>query len=866
MKQSPSRRFVLAASFLLPAVMLAAVFAVCGLVPFGTRSLGVMDMAHQYLPFLYSLRDILRGDASLLYLPSMCLGGNMLGAAAYYLTSPLNLITCLFPRESMYTAVSLLFFLRVGLCGLTMCVYTGRRNGYGWRCLVPAAAYAFMAYMIGYCFNYLWQDCVILLPLVALGIAQIGEQRFPWLYILSLAGALLMNFYIGYILCLFSVLFFLYELFSAPRAERTAPWRTLGVFALSSLAAGALAAVLLIPTACALSGGKAEFSLSALTLAPMFDPISLLSKLYVGAFDYEEIMPSGLPQIFTGTVTAALAILYFVNGRIPRRRRILTGAFLLVLAVSFWITALDLIWHAFNMPNWYNHRYSFLFSFLLAAAADRELSELSGTRPLHLLLPLGLCAAASLIVFLGRSYTYVTWRAALAALLMTAAVCACLWARLRPGTGRRLACVLAAAVYAVHLGDLAANAGISLTALTIPASDSAAYAAYVTEKAAAFDLIDTKDALVRVESTTEFNQDRCEPLLFGYDGISYYGSMLSQDNLSFLERIGVDRYTDLWAAYGEGVTEAADGLIGIRYIVSRTLNKDYAPLGEAGGYTVWENPNALPIGWTADAAFGTDIPDGDCFSILNALYAAAAPEVGASVFVPESIEDIQTQALITSDGSLYELEGGAMTGTLTYTVRANADGPLYMEAEFPDLPSVIVSTNGERTAYYATAQTNGSLYLGEFAAGDAVTVELQAFSALEVQRIAFATEDTAALARYADALREGGCPLTKQSGSHFTGSFTTGEGDTLLVLTIPYDEAWRVTLDGVRAQPVKVQGCLTALAIGPGAHTVEMRYVPRGLVPGAAVTCLALLGCGAAYFLRRKNKYKMFQDRPQSRS
>lgn len=852
MKQTPSRRLVPAVSFLLPAAMMAAVFAVCGLVPFGTRTLGVMDMAHQYLPFLYSLRDILRGDASLLYLPSMCLGGNMLGVAAYYLTSPLNLITCLFPRESMYTAISLLYFLRVGLCGLTMGVYTGRRYGYGWRNLVPATGYAFMAFMIGYCFNYLWQDCVILMPLVALGIARIVERRSPWLYILTLGGALLLNFYIGYILCLFSVLFFLYELFSVPRSERVSPWKTLGVFAVSSLAAGALAAVLLVPAAFSLSGGKAEFSLSVLTLAPQFDPVRLLSKLYIGAFDYEEIMPSGLPQIFTGTVTAALAILYFANRRIPRRRRVLTGAFLLILAASFWITALDLTWHALNTPSWYNHRYSFLFSFLVAAAAGRELWALDGTRPRQLWLPIGLVAAASLLTFIGQSYDYVTWRAALAALLMTAAVCACVWAYLRPGTGRRLAVVLAAAVLVVHVGDLAVNAGLSLTALTIPASDSASYAEYVTKKGAAFDAIDTGDAFVRVESTTEFNQDRCEPMLFGYDGITHYGSTLSQESLDFLDRLGADRYTDLWAAYGAGVTEAADTLLGIRYVVSETLPKGYAPTAEANGYTVWENPNALPIGWTADAAIRADIPETDCFSYLNALYAAAAPEVGADVFVPAAVEDIETEALVPAGDGRYALEGGALAGALTYTLRANADGALYMTVDFPDLPSVIVSTNGAFTAYYATAQINGSLYLGDFAAGETVTVKLQAYSDLEILSAAFATEDTAALARYAGALKTGGCALTKLSASHFTGSFTTGAGDGLLVLTIPYDPAWRVTLDGAGVQPEKVQGCLMAVAADAGAHTVELRYIPRGLVPGAVITALAILGCVIVYMLKRK--------------
>ena len=853
MRPETNKRLILAAAFLLPAAVMAAVFAACGIAPFGTRTIGVMDMAHQYLPFLYSLRDILTGRASLLYLPSMCLGGNMLGVAAYYLTSPLNLICCLFPRESMYTAISLTYFLRVGLCGLTMCIYTGRRHGYGWRCLVPAAAYALTAYMVGYCFNYLWQDCVILLPVVALGIARLCEERRPWLYVISLAAALLLNFYIGYILCLFSVLFFLYELFSVPRQERDRPWRTLLTFVLSSLAAGALAAVLLLPVVFALSGGKAEFSLSVLTFTPGFAPVALLSKLYVGAFNYEEIMPSGLPQIFCGTVTTALTVLYFANRNIPVRRRLLTGGLMLVLALSFWITALDLIWHALNTPTWYNYRYSFLLSFLMAAAAERELAEVGeGTRSWHLILPVALCAAASALVFFGQSYAYVTWRSAIEAILVSAVVSLLLWLLLRAKSGKRLAAVAAAALVLLHVGDLAANADMSLTALIIPASNSAAYAEYVTAKGEAFDRIDTGGQLIRVESPTQFNQDRCEPMLFGYDGISYYGSTVSQESLAFLERLGVDRYDEVWAAYGPGVTAAADSLLGIRYLVSQNMDKDYLPVDETDSYTIWENTLALPVGWTANASFA-DAAAEDCFAYLNALYAAAAPEVRGEVFTHADVLAAEADNL-NEDGQNYTLVDEMAEAQIVYTLRIQADGALYGMIKMPGYPGVIISVDGSVVANYGTPQTNGSVYLGDFSEGDEITVAVDVFSDLTVEYAAFATENTEVLAGYCGALNDGGCRLQKLSPSHFKGSFTTGAGDSLLVLTIPFDNSWTILLDGQRAEPVRVQECLTALPVTEGTHTVEMRYRPAGLMPGAVISVTAAAACIAVYVLQQRKK------------
>ena len=854
MKALQRKSVILCLSFFLPAAVMAAVFALCGLAPFGAKTLGVMDMSHQYISFLASLRDILAGRAGLLYLPSMCLGGNMLGVYAYYLTSPLNLLTCLFPRASILQAVSILYFIRVGLCGLTMCIYTGCRRGWRPACLVSSMAYAFMAYMVAYSFNYLWQDCVVLLPVVALGIANLREEGRPWLYIIALAAALILNFYIGYILCLFSVLFFLFELFSASREQLGAYGRTILRFALSSLAAGALAAVVLLPAFLSLRSGKAGLDLSLLTLSSNFTLPELLSKFYPAAFRYEEIMPEGLPQVFCGTVTFSLGVLYLANSRIPRRRRLLAACLALVFVISFRIRALDLIWHGFNVPTWYNYRYSFALTFLMAAAADGELAASSeGTRPWHLLLPSGIIVLASVLTFAGHAYEYVTWHSALAAVLISAALSALLLLRLRPQAGRRMAVVLAAAVLLMQTGELAANALLSLQRLTVQSTDAAGCAEYVVSKAEAFDSVDTGTALVRVESPEAYSQNRCEPMLFGYDGLSHYGSTLPLKSLDFLDRLGLDRYETIWVQYGPGVTSAADTLLGVRYVVSSSSVKGYRTVEEAGGYEILENENALPAAWTADGAMRESIDAADSFAYIDALYAAAAPEVGRRIYVPASVSEPALDNFIR-DGSRFTREE-LSPAAITYEVTVAADGPLYAEFDIPDYPGIILFADGVTRAWCATAQTNGTVYLGDYAAGDVVTVKLQASADISVNRASFATEDADALALYADALKTGGCPLTKISASRYIGTFTAGEGDSLLVFTLPYDSSWRVTLDGRQVSHLEVQDCLMALETEPGTHTVELRYIPAGLIPGAAVSLLALAACiAAAVHTRRKRK------------
>ena len=69
----------------------------------------------------------------------------------------------------------------------------------------------------------MWIDGMILLPLIVLGIEQLVHNGKGALYTGALAVLLLSNYYMGYMACIFSVLYFLaYFLMTAkPRPEKS---------------------------------------------------------------------------------------------------------------------------------------------------------------------------------------------------------------------------------------------------------------------------------------------------------------------------------------------------------------------------------------------------------------------------------------------------------------------------------------------------------------------------------------------------------------------------------------------------------------------------------------------------------------------
>ena len=178
---------------------------------------------------------MLRGQTTPLYAFSRALGGGMEGMLAYYLFSPFNVLLLLpLPFPLLY---SLLILVKIGLCGLTFWLFLPERDGKG---LLFSTTYALCGFMAAYFFLAEWLDALIYLPLVVWGIRRIHAGQSPLLYILSLFAALATQYYLGYMLCGFAALYFLFFL---PKR----PWKAVRVFTLASLTAAGLAAAVLVP-------------------------------------------------------------------------------------------------------------------------------------------------------------------------------------------------------------------------------------------------------------------------------------------------------------------------------------------------------------------------------------------------------------------------------------------------------------------------------------------------------------------------------------------------------------------------------------------------------------------------------------------
>ena len=119
----------LALAFAIPCVGMLFVMLISQYEPFGKYSMLYSDMYHQYYPFFVEFRNAIRSGDGLLYTWSVGMGMDYLGLIAYYLASPLNLLSVLVPEGWLLEFFSLLVPIKLGFAGLFFAIFLKKLFG-----------------------------------------------------------------------------------------------------------------------------------------------------------------------------------------------------------------------------------------------------------------------------------------------------------------------------------------------------------------------------------------------------------------------------------------------------------------------------------------------------------------------------------------------------------------------------------------------------------------------------------------------------------------------------------------------------------------------------------------------------------------
>lgn len=351
---------------LISLVCVSIIYTVNKIAPFGNNSMLDVDFYHQYGPLLNELYDRVKDGGSILYSFNTAGGLPFYRNFLNYLSSPFNIILFLFKKENIVMAFSIIIGLKAVFASVSMSYYlkkTFKKDGL-LTCLF-GVLYAFSGYFCAYYWNIMWLDGMVFLPLIMLGINKIIDEDNPIFYIVFLAIMLFANYFISYMICIFSVIYFVGLFIYRGNFKIKNILKKILMFSLSSVLAAGLVSFMLIPLAHSLSSISAtgdtfpaetsSFSISNY----IFNHFTGVNRTVFAS----DTLP--LPNVYPGMLTLVLILLIFMNKKINLKFKIMSLLILTIFFFSFNISSLDFIWHAFHVPNDLPYRYSFIYVFVL---------------------------------------------------------------------------------------------------------------------------------------------------------------------------------------------------------------------------------------------------------------------------------------------------------------------------------------------------------------------------------------------------------------------------------------------------------------------------------------------------------------------
>ena len=798
-------------SFLLPILILIinlVILKICNINSdvFSSKQILVADLKSQYLPLFNYLRNVLQGNDSIFYSFNNLFGGNMISTFAYYLSSPLNIIIIFANSTNLLNFIYILIFIKIGLCGLFMYLYLNHKKNNNYLALIYSMFYALMAYNISYYFNIMWLDCIYLLPLLIYGIDNIIHKKNGKLYLIILSLELISNFYIAYMVCIFSSIYFIYECIITYSNKKDII-NSIKIFIITSILSGLICSFLLIPTIVNLQDiYRGSLSNSMFIQNNLFNNFLLsLSKLYMLPQNPENILSSYTPNIYFGILPLLFSITYFY-GKHCLKEKIISIIIIIFFFLSFSLNNLNIFWHAFTLPNGYAYRFSFLFSFFMLLISYKSITNNDKLKISKLLL------FVFILLFIGFneltngsniSFTYFSLFLTVLLFILYYLI------------NKKIILFLLVVIELVfHVN----NSFFVLTNLKYDAD----YNYYLNKVCSLTSKLD------------DYNYRLSIPLMFG--GLESFAcsdkrvsSSLTTNNknvYNFMYNLG---YTVTYSTVlSDNNTEIARSLIGINYYLDQIKNNSIDKLTYkyskdlSETYYLHENEYALPIGYLIEN-YERDNEFDNAFEYQNLLLKSMSG-LNKDVLLPFDyikIDEFNYEVDISNKKDIYvyinyrvpeneEFFSEITINDKVYDLDTFRTGVFKVDNDF-DLDKISVNVYNDEKKYKNFDNNVYFYYL-----------------------------DYDIFKEHLNILKENTLNINKINKNYLSGKINTNK-DGYLFLSIPYEKGWNIYVDGKKTDYIKLYKTFMGIKLSKGSHVIKMKYYSPGINIGLILSICGII-------------------------
>lgn len=834
-------------AFFIPFISLFLLFFAKGIF-LGSKIIFISDLQEQYAPLHAYLMDVFRGTESIFYSFSKGLGGNMMSTVGYYLSSPLNFLLLFFNELNLYNGITLLIAIKLSLSSLFMYLFLKHHIKNNSFLLVSfSIIYALSGYNVAYFINVMWLDVVMLSPLVLLGLDRLIKGQSSWLYGITLFLAILSQYYIAYMLCIFIVIYFIYRIIVNYNLlkDMNKIFPIIIRFSIITILAASLTSFLSIPNVIDLfdnsnrSVGTAPLGL----LSNNFDILGILSRFFIGGHDYSNILSISTPALYVTLIVPILVYMFFANKNISIKEKVITGLIAFILLISIMFGSLNVAWHTFSEPNSFNYRFLFLFSLFFIYIAVRSFFSKGKIKKEHYFIILILFMLVGLIGIL-KPYPYIQTMDIYISLTLVAIYLSLLYFYRDNRYSKdsyiiKRVKLVSFLISLLIIGELFFNFFISLNRYEFRYKNE-----YIGHVKTVGDNIKkhlpSENEFYRMEKT--YRLSYLESFLYNYYGTKSFLSTENNLNRVFFNNVGNNPIGSI-IYVGYGNTEIVDSLLGVKYIfdVNKTrpsyIEHDSFTFSRYAGFSfgfkevdipVNLNPHALSLGYMVDSGvkeFGRRFLESDK---LN----------------HHGYQNTLMKTLVNSSEDYFTTHDVEVIGENHYRIKLKTKENFYIKVTFnkkfkDEVASVFL--NDKKVVEYGRYRT-GMIYVENNFDDSIVDLKIE-ISDLDIE--AYYPEvfsiDFDNFEKGIKNLKEHQLEITYQNKNIIKGVVVVPDNKGTMFTTIPYEKGWKIKANGKEVPYYKAIDAFIAFDLEEGEYELEMKFYPPGLNIGIIISFIGLI-------------------------
>lgn len=812
-------------TLLLSLLIILVFFYINNITPFGSKDFTVIDFYHQYFPMTSELINRILNSKTLLF----SFNGSLpfIRNLYNYLSSPFNILLLPF-KDNLSTGFSLLIAIKAVLASTTICYYLTKNIKNSILSIPISISYGFSSYYIAYHWNIMWLDGMIFLPLIILGLEKIIKENKSLLYIITLSISIFSNYYIGYMICIFTFIYFQFYYLLNYKFNIKDFLIKFKNYILYSIISIGIISIVVIPIYFSLS----SISATKDTFPSIFETEFNIINFILNNFSLSkptalisENIP--LPNTSSSLLIFILIPLFFINKNINKKEKILYALLLLTLFLCMHNTFINFIWHGFHFPNDLPYRQSFIYIFITIIIAYKSLINIKYINTKKLLITL---TVFILLIILSKIIKFDNLQNKVLII-------------------NTILLIIYFTILIINIKNKKYTQFALITIVAIETCISCVYNIKPDLNGKDLDnsiknyqyiknILPQENEFYRIEKIKHDTYN--DPALNNYYGISVFSSMTYEDISKIQRKLG-NGSNNINSYYYNLQTPIYNSMFNIKYLVGKfNYNKSFYKENKNEGIKEYKYP--LSIAYKVNNNIKNwDTSSNNPFTVQESFIKESTGFDNMFNKLNINFKDIVPE--ITNNGYFIN------SRICSINLENDRNGDVYLYIDSNNLSSILV--NGE--SYFIATNEPYIINLGYFSKYDDINVTMYfsygdtSYNEFNIYAYSFNENN---FKKAYNSLNDEILNISSFKENHIKGNINLKESGVIFT-SIPYDNSWKIKVDNKYIDFYKIGESYIGFNLNEGYHNIEFIYKTKGLKTGAIISTISLISTIYLYIKKK---------------